>query len=60
MQPRQIIATSHDLTPNGGLVSKGNLPFSGKSGLVKYNNLARYSPFMYGQRGHFCIQLPGR
>ena len=36
----QIIATSHDLTPNGGLVRE--IPFiSGKSRLVKYYNLAR-------------------
>ena len=52
----QIIATSHDLTPNGGLVReiptaptsgvkigrKGNPLISGKSRLVKYYNLARY------------------
>ena len=39
----QIIATSHDLTPNGGLV--GEIPvISGKSRLVKYYNLARYIP----------------
>ena len=38
----QIIATSNDLTPNGGLVIKG-IPFiSGKSRLVKYYNLPRY------------------
>ena len=37
----QIIATSHDLTPNGGLV-KGNPLISGKSRLVKYYNLARF------------------
>ncbi len=34
----QIIATSHDLTPNGGF-GKGNLLISGKSRLVKYYNL---------------------
>ena len=39
----QIIATSHDLTPNGGLVREihGNPLISGKSRLVKYYNLAR-------------------
>ena len=36
----QIIATSHDLTPNGGLVREIPL-ISGKSRLVKYYNLAR-------------------
>ena len=36
----QIIATSHDLTPNGGL-SKGNPLISGKYRLVKYYYLAR-------------------
>ena len=36
----QIIATSHLLTPNGGLV-RGNPLISGKSRLVKYYNLAR-------------------
>ena len=40
-QSGQIIATSHDLTSNGGLVSKGNPLISGKSRLVKYYNLAR-------------------
>ena len=35
----QIIATSHDFTPNGGLVEKSSI--SGKSGLVKYYNLTR-------------------
>ena len=42
----QIIATSHDLTPNGGLVwfSKGNPVISGKSRLVKHYNLARIFP----------------
>ena len=43
----QIIATSHDLTPNGGLVREIPL-IQGKSGLVKYYNLAsmfeRWSP----------------
>ena len=38
----QIIATSPDLTPNGGLVRTGNPLISGKSRLVKYFNLARY------------------
>ena len=38
---RQIIATSHDLTPKWWF-SKGNPHISGKSRLVKYNNLARY------------------
>ena len=39
----QIIATSHDLTPNGGLVREipWNPLISGKSRLVKYYNLAR-------------------
>ncbi len=40
----QIIVTSHDLTPNGGLVRELPL-FQGnlwKSRLVKYYNLARY------------------
>ena len=36
----QIIATSYDLTPNGGLVRE--IPLLGKSRLVKYYNLARY------------------
>ena len=36
----QIIATSHDLTPNGGLV-RGNPLISGFSRLVNYCNLAR-------------------
>ena len=40
----QIIATSHDLTPNDGLVRE--IPFiSGKSRLVKYYNLARLIAF---------------
>ena len=39
----QIIATSHDLTPNGGLVRDHPL-ISGKPRLVKYNNLARCIP----------------
>ena len=37
----QIIATSHDLTPNGGLVREIPL-FQGNSRLVKYYNFARY------------------
>ena len=36
----QIIATSHDLTPNSGLVREIPL-FQGNLGLVKYYNLAR-------------------
>ena len=42
--PGQIIATSHDLTPNGGLVREIPL-ISGKSRLVKYYNLARFPTF---------------
>ena len=38
----QIIATSHDLTPNGGLVREIPLFISGKPRLVKYYNLARF------------------
>ena len=38
----QIIATSHDLTPNGGLVREMGPIISGKSRLVKYCNLASY------------------
>ena len=39
----QIIATSHNLTPNGGLAwfSKGSPLISGRSGLVKYYSLTR-------------------
>ena len=37
----QIIATSHDLTPNGGLVRDHPL-ISGKARLVKHYNLARW------------------
>ncbi len=37
----QIIATSHDLTPNGGLVREMGPLISGKLRLVKYYNLAR-------------------
>ena len=37
----QIIATSHDLTPNGGLVREMGPLISGKSRFVKYYNLAR-------------------
>ena len=38
----QIIATSHDrFPPNGGLVREMGPLISGKSGLVKYYNLAR-------------------
>ena len=37
----QIIATSHDLTPNGGLVRELPL-FQGNSRLVKYYNLAKF------------------
>ena len=37
----QIIATSHDLTPNGGLVREMGPLISGKPRLVKYYNLAR-------------------
>ena len=36
----QIIATSHDLTPNGGLVRE--ISYFRKSRLVKYCDLARY------------------
>ena len=39
-QAGQIIATSHDFTPNGGLVRDHPL-ISGKFRLVKYYNLAR-------------------
>jgi len=45
----QIIATSHGLTPKGGLVKEIPLFNSGKSRLVFYYNLARYlvkSPLM--------------
>ena len=38
----QIIAITHDLTPNGCLA---NPLISGKSRLVKYRNLARFYPF---------------
>ena len=37
----QIIATSHDLTVNGGLVREMGPLISGKSRQVKYYNLAR-------------------
>ena len=37
----QIIATSHDLTPNGGF-STGNPLISGKPRLMKYYNLPRW------------------
>ena len=45
IQSGQISATSHDLTPNGGLVwfSKGSPFISKKPRLVKYCILARYS-----------------
>ena len=39
----QIIATSHDLTPNGSSVREIPLYISGKSRLVKYHNLARFT-----------------
>ncbi len=38
----QIIATSQDLTPNGGDCKGNPRLFQGKSRLVKYYNLARY------------------
>ena len=41
----QIIATSHDLTPNGGLLIKGNPLILGKPSLVKYYILARMDDF---------------
>ena len=53
----QIIATSHDLTPNGGF-STGNPLISGKPRLMKYYDLARYYDIhhkvisSYGKRLH--------
>ena len=44
----QIIATSDDLTPNGGLVREVHL-ISGKSRLVKYYNLARWLMMVVNQ-----------
>ena len=47
----QIIVTSHDLTPNCGLVREMGPLISGKSRLVKYYNLTRciyiYTYFIY-------------
>ncbi len=57
----QIIATSHDLTPNGGLVwfSKGNPLNSGKSRLVKYYNLARRKiPILADSSSNWLTNLP--
>ena len=48
----QIIATSHDLTPNGGLISKGNALISGKPRLVKYYHLARLYSRRYFTPNH--------
>ena len=42
----QIIATSHDLTPNGSGLEEKSPAISGKSRLVKYYNLARILDFM--------------
>ena len=41
----QIIATSHDRFPPKGSVLEGKSSISGKSRLVNYYNLARYTVF---------------
>ena len=45
----QIIATSPDLTPNGGF-TKGCFLISGKPRLVKHNNLARFISYLIHSR----------
>ena len=52
----QIIATSPDLTPNGGLVREMGPLISGKSRLVKYYNLARFLVLSKFSKefGHAC------
>ena len=41
MRSGQIIATSHEFSPQMVVKSKGNPLVSGRSGLVKYYNLTR-------------------
>ena len=46
MESGQLIATSHEFSPQMVVKSKGNPLISGKPRLVKYNNLARWNVIM--------------
>ena len=47
----QIIATSHDLTPNGGLVREMGPLISVKSRLVKYDSIWPDIIYLYNLQG---------
>ena len=58
-QSGQIIATSHEFSPQMVANSKGNPLISGKSGLVKYYNLARSMEIVYHLKIPFPVEDDG-